>query len=320
LWATVFFIGLFIHLGWAAAAPDSLTVLGWWPVLVLAALMAAAELFLIDLIPGFKYVWHYLNALIVILGGPFFVALAASRANLPEGVVVIALLLSGGLIAFSRITKIGTRHLAGAVPSANAVIGTIETVVTIPIVWLSLNHPYVAMVVLAVVLAVLLLVGPQLIRWGWFNLTCLFMRAVSLFKVRRASCPVEGSHLALLNHMQPDLAVRCRAHKLRWSGGRKGYLCLTKEHLAFVYCKWFVCQRCWQATLKNIRAVYFRRTFLSDSIEVHYIDASGEQRLVRFATTRYLSPLAEQLGRRLNARGLPGKATTASPVSQPSPA
>jgi len=206
LWATVFFIGLFIHLGWAAAAPESLTLLAWWPVWVFAALMAAAEI-AIDLVPGFKHVWHWVSGVIATLWGPVLTAIAASRANLPGGVEVVAILLSGGLIAFSRLNKLGTRHLASTVTGANLGTGLIESMVSLPVVWLSLNHPYVAVVILAVFLAVLLLVGPRLIRWGWFTLKCLLMRAVSLFKVRRVSCHVDGSHLALLN---PDIS---RSHR-----------------------------------------------------------------------------------------------------------
>ena len=307
LGASVFFIGLFIHLGWAPAAPPSLTVLGWWPVWCLAAAMGIVELTADLLIPVLRHVLHWSNGLIAIILVPAAVAGLAINADLPGDVVVIGVLLSGSLTAFSRLSKLGSRHLASAGPGANLGLGFAETLLAAPGAWLSLNHPYIAMVVMALTVGILLFVGPRLVRWGWFAVTCMCMWPISLSKVRRHTFLIHKYHMAKLDHVQPDMAVKCRAQKLRWSGGRKGYLCLTKDLLAFVYCRWFVWHRCWKAPLRSIRAVYFHRALIRDSVEVYYRDGSGNERLVRFAFTRYVSPLAEELGGRLNARGLPAK-------------
>jgi hypothetical protein len=316
LWATVFFIGLFIHLGWADAAPPSLTVLGWWPVWGVAAVMGIAEL-TADLFAGVRHAWHSINGLFAIIMVPAAVATLAIHADLPGGVVVIGVLLSGSLTAFSRLSKLGSRHLASAAPGANLGLAVAETSLAAPAALLSLNHPYIAMVIMALIAVLLLLVGPKLVRWGWFAVTCICMWTVSLFKVRRHPFLIRGHHMAKLGHFQPDMTVKCRAQKLRWSGGRKGYLCLTREVLAFVYCRWFVSYRCWKVPLKSIRGVYFHRALLRDSIAVYYMDESGNERLVRFAFTRYVSPLAEELGDRLNAYDLPKSAATPALVHLP---
>lgn len=316
LWATVFFMGLFIHLGWAHAAPPSLTVLGRWPVWGVAAVMGIAEL-TADFVPCVRHAWHWSNGLLAIIMVPAVVAALAIHADLPGDVVVVGVLLSGSLTAFSRLSKVGSRHLASAAPGTNVGLGVAETSLAAPAAWLSLNHPYIAMVVMAVIAGFLLFVGPKLLRWGWFAVTCTCMWTVSLLKVRRHPFLIRGCHTAKLGHVQPDMAVKCRAQKLRWSGGRKGYLCLTKELLAFVYRRWFVSYSCWKVPLRSIRAVYFHRALLRDTIAVYYTDESANERLVRFAFTRYVSPLAEELGNRLNARDLPKSAAAPALVHLP---
>jgi hypothetical protein len=309
LYATVLVVGLAVRFGWMQNAPESLDVLGSLPVLITAGVMYAIE-FIVDKFHFLDNAWDLIHTFI----RPPAAILIAVILVYGEGdptVTVTAALLAGTVCFVSHAAKAGTRAVVNLVSPhenlTNIGLSVAGDAIAIGIAALAMRHPYAASAVAIAILAFIVFVLPGLLRFGWFAFKAVTGRVFAFGRRRTEPDLPPAGHLVLIDCRALEFSAWAKAQKIPWCAGRSGYVCLAGARLAFTYRKWLFLHRSWQVARNRIQAVYFRRSWLSDKVEVHYRDATEAPRVVRFHFTRYRSPLAEELGRRLDARGLPGR-------------
>jgi len=318
LYATVLVVGLSIRYGWVADPPAALAPFASLPVIIIAGVLYVFQFFA-DKIQFLDNAWDLVHTLI----RPLAAIVIAVMMTYGEGdptVTIIAALMAGTVSFVAHSGKAGSRMVLNVISPhenlSNTALSVGEDAAVVGLTALAVTHPHLAAAASVAVLALIVLVLPRLIRWGWFNFAAVVARIVAAFRVRREADLLPTSQLSLLDRQSPAFALRAKAQRIRWAAGRSGYLCLLENRLAFTYTKWFLLARCWQVSLDRVHAVYFGRRWIFDEIEVHYLDAKDKPRKARFVTTRYRSPVAEEMGRRLKARGLPAvPAGAAQPVA-----
>jgi hypothetical protein len=153
LYAVVFFTGLAGWLGWVPL-PAGLQVLQNPLVLGASGLMLAIEFFA-DKVPGLDTLWDAVHTFIRIPAG---MALAAAVFGGDSGLwTTIAALLGGTLAATSHAAKATTRAAVNTSPEPFSNIGmSLLGDAAVPaMLWLSLHHPVVFFIALAVALVLM---------------------------------------------------------------------------------------------------------------------------------------------------------------------
>jgi|WetSurMetagenome_2_1015567.scaffolds.fasta_scaffold71211_2 hypothetical protein len=310
LYATVLVVGLCVRFGWVSEPPQALSVLASWPVIIVAGVMYVIEFFA-DKIQFIDNLWDLVHTLIRPVGAILIAVIATYGEGSPE-VTVIAALLAGTVSFIAHTGKAGTRVMVNLVSPhenlSNTGLSVAEDVAAAGLAALAMTHPYVAAVVSLAILAFIVFALPRLMRWGLYSLGAAMGRVVAAFRVKTAPDLPPAEQLAMLGHPADLFAVRTKACRVRKAAGRSGYLAVLGNRVVFTYRKWFVTHRLWEVALADVQAAYFRRRWNTDCLELHFTDARKKPRTVRFLISRYRSPLAEELGRRMKARGLPGTA------------
>jgi hypothetical protein len=162
----VLVLGLADRVGGVEEIPD---VLGRWDVLAVAAALYAVE-FVADKIPYVDSTWDAVSTVIrPTVGAVIGVLVAGDADSLSQAVGGVV----GGTTALaSHAVKAGTRLAVNTSPepASNIAVSTLEDVVVLALVWVAVEHPYLA----AGVAAVLLVLGlgvlwavSRLVRRGW---------------------------------------------------------------------------------------------------------------------------------------------------------
>jgi hypothetical protein len=308
LYATVLVVGLAVRYGWVQNAPQSLDVLGSLPVLIVAGVMYLIE-FVVDKFQFLDNAWDLIHTFIRPLGAITIAVILAYGEGDPA-VTVIAALMAGSVSFVSHTAKAGTRAVVNlASPHenlSNTGLSVTEDVVAGGLAALALGHPYLAAGVAVVILVFIVFFLPKLLWWGWFVFRSVLSRILAFWRQRKDHDLPPPELMVLVGHRPSTFSAWAKAQKIPWCAGRGGYVCIVDDHLFFVYRKWLFLHRSWQVARDRIQAQYFNRSWLTDRVEVHYLDARNKARVARFLFTRYRSPLAEELGRRLRAHGVPG--------------
>jgi Domain of unknown function (DUF4126) len=179
LYATVFAVGLSIHLGWWQL-PEKLahmSVLANQWVMVVAGIGAVCEFFA-DKIAWLDSAWDSVHTFIRPVGG----ALVAWSMISPQdpSMQVVFFLLGGGLAGLSHATKSGTRLMVNQSPEpfSNIVLSFIEEAAVAAGLWATMQYPVVVLSVSVVLTVVFAWVVHKLWkflrkRWatirGWFS-------------------------------------------------------------------------------------------------------------------------------------------------------
>lgn len=168
LYAVVLGTGLAMRFGFIDLPQhlDALDALASWWVIGAAAVGFVAEFF-VDKLAWFDSLWDGLHTLIRPVGGAL-VSLAVIDAGDP-GWQAAAALVGGGAALLSHSAKASARAAVNASPEpfSNIVVSSVEDVVTLGGLWLSLAHPLAAAIVAGVLLlliAVLLFASWRLLR------------------------------------------------------------------------------------------------------------------------------------------------------------
>lgn len=168
LYAVVLGTGLAMRFGFIDLPQhlDALNALASWWVIGAAAVGFVAEFF-VDKLAWFDSLWDGLHTLIRPVGGAL-VSLAVIDAGDP-GWQAAAALVGGGAALLSHSAKASARAAVNASPEpfSNIVVSSVEDVVTLGGLWLSLAHPLAAAIVAGVLLlliAVLLFASWRLLR------------------------------------------------------------------------------------------------------------------------------------------------------------
>jgi hypothetical protein len=162
LYATVAVLGLLQHYG-LARLPGSLQALDNWWVIGVALGLYAVE-FVADKIPYVDTVWDAVHTFIRVPAGAALAAAATSDVS--PVVQIIALLVGGGLALSTHGTKATVRAAANVSPEpvTNWVLSFVEDAVAVGAVVLSVLHPVVILLVVAVFLVVFAWVVPKVLR------------------------------------------------------------------------------------------------------------------------------------------------------------
>jgi len=140
---------------------ESLT--SWWVIGVAAGLYLIE--FLADKIPVIDSAWDVVHTFIRVPAGAALAA--AAFGDFDKSVQVIAFLLGGGLALTSHGTKAATRAVINASPEpvSNIVVSTLEDVLAVASVVLSIFFPVALFLIVAVGLIIAAVVLPKIIRF-----------------------------------------------------------------------------------------------------------------------------------------------------------
>ena len=162
LYATVAVLGLLQHYG-LARLPGGLDVMGSWIIIGIALFLYVVE-FVADKIPYVDTVWDAVHTFIRVPAGA--VIAYAATADLNPTVQIVALLLGGGLALSTHGTKATVRAAANTSPEplTNWTLSIVEDVFAVGAVVLTVLHPIVIIVVIAIFLLILAWILPKVIR------------------------------------------------------------------------------------------------------------------------------------------------------------
>lgn len=306
LYLTVLVIGLSIRFGWVSGYPPGLQVLASLPVLAAAGVMYVIE-FVADKVPFVDTLWDLVHTIIRPVGAillatsslsvldPELVGAAAALAGVDPGVQLFGALVACVVALVSHGSKAGTRTAVnvsgGGLTFAGVALSLAEDLAVALIAFLALRFPLAANIVAGVLLAVMVVVVPQLLRWAWFTLRAVVARLRGVLRPIRRSEPLPPEYAALLAG-PPTLVAHCQAQGDGPIRGRYGYLAVAGDRLAFTYRRRFR-ERLWSLPLAEVRHASLRRGLLLLVLEVTFSGAAG-MGAVRFAFTADRAPLAEQ--------------------------
>ena len=178
LYLVVLLTGLAGYMGWVNL-PQGLHLLQNPVVLGASGFMVFIEFFA-DKIPGLDSLWDVVHSVIRIPAGA---ALAASVFSADSGAMGLAAALMGGTLAATSFAAKATSRAAintSPEPFSNVGASLLEDGLVPLGLWLSIAHPFVFVVLLALVLAL----SVWLIRICWRFLRLLFSRVASIFSGR----------------------------------------------------------------------------------------------------------------------------------------
>ena len=307
LYLTVLVVGLSIRFGWVSSYPPGLQVLASLPLLVAAGVMYVIE-FVADKVPLVDTAWDLLHTIIRPAGAillattslssldPELVGAAAALVGVNPGVQLSGALVACVVALISHGSKAGSRTAlnvsGGGLTFSGVVISLAEDLVVALIAFLALRFPLAANIIAATILAAMVALVPQLLRWALFTLRAIVARIRGMIIPIRRSEPLPPKHAALLAGLPPTLVAHCQAQGGGPIRGRYGYLALTDDKLAFTYRRLFR-ERIWLLPLADLRHASLRRGLLLLVLEVTYSGAAG-MGSVRFAFTADRAPLAQQ--------------------------
>jgi hypothetical protein len=169
LYATVALLGITARAGWIGSLPGSLAGLTNPLVIGVAAVLATIE-FLATLVPGLASLWESVHTFI---RPPAAAVLAVAVAwHADPALIVVAALLGGGLGLATHATKLGLRVAVDTSPEpvTNAAVNTAELGVVASLSYLIWHHPFFALTLALLLLALTAL----LVRIVWRALRSIF--------------------------------------------------------------------------------------------------------------------------------------------------
>lgn len=151
LYATVLLLGLLQRFG-IITLPQGLQSLSHLWVLVTAGVLVLIEFFM-DKIPYVDTTWDVIHTFIRVPAGA--VLAAATFANVPSHIQAVAALLGGAVALTSHGAKASTRMAINATPEpvTNWIASLTGDALVVTMVWLSTQHPFIAMGALVCILA-----------------------------------------------------------------------------------------------------------------------------------------------------------------------
>ncbi len=297
LYATVLVIGLAIrfqvfHLN---ETLSHLSFLADTRVMAVAAFAGLVE-FLADKIPWVDSTWDTLHTFIRPIGAALLGAAAFGHAD-PALQMVVAL-LAGGIGFTSSSSKAATRLAVNHSPEpfSNIAMSLAGDAAVPAGIWLSTQHPYVTLGLLAVFVSFFLWLAPKIWRtirleWealrgllaSWFgsssplpephpmasDLNDNLRRVIGFLRERDVAIPED--HATLVERklgFRPTIGWRAAAAKgVGGLGGSVGYLCLGPDRLVFVTRRWMRL-RLHTVDLSTIRKAQIDRRLLLDELSL----------------------------------------------------
>ncbi len=307
LYLTVLVVGLSIRFDLIADIPPGLAILGSGPILLVAGVLYIVE-FIADKVPFIDTLWDLIHTIIrpagailiatsaLEVGDPEVVGVAAKLVGVNPRVELPAAVIACGVALLSHSGKAGTRTAVNASGGGVTLVGIglslLEDLFVAVMAFLALRYPLAANIVAGVVIAGLMLVVPQLLRWSWFSLRSITAWFKSHLSPIRTAEPLPPGAAALLQSRPVRLSMRCQAQGHGAIRGRSGYLILSDGTLIFIYRRWFRWRE-WQLPLAQIQQVTLRRRILLRVLDLAF-SAGMASAAVHFVATADRTPLIEQ--------------------------
>jgi len=304
LYATVFIVGILIKFNLVSSFPKGLEALGSWPVIIVAGMMYLVE-FVADKIPAVDSFWDVIHTFV----RPVAAAVLAFGVaeNLSSSMQVLATLLGGGVAFASHSTKMGARVAINTSPEnlSNSVASVTEDGVSFGIAYLAIAHPYIALVIVLILLFCIFYFGPRLIRFAFFNIRAIFLKIkntflrIGRFKKEKNDELIEDKILSKYDIIsKPEISSKCFSRKVKKAGNyRKGFLVvLEKKQLVFLYKKLFISKKL-EFNFKEIINSKIIKKFLYDILELKMVDGS----LNYFLFTKDNSVICEKINNLINS-------------------
>src|ERR1700722_9789587 len=171
LYATVAVLGLLARFG-HLPLPPGLLLLGGWPVIAASTALFVIEFFA-DKIPAFDLLWNALHTFIRV---PIAALLAYGATATLSPWEQVAATLAGGAIALAAHggkTAVRAAVTPSPEPFSNMTLSLGEDGLAIFLTWFATQHPYGAVVIVLLLLAVIVI----LTRWVVRSLRALFRGA-----------------------------------------------------------------------------------------------------------------------------------------------
>ncbi len=176
LYAAILVLGILGNSG-DMTLPANLQILTHPVVLIAAGFMYVVE-FIADKIPGVDTGWDAVSTFIRIPAGAILAAKGVG--DLHPAMSLAAAILGGGLAGLSHSTKAGSRVLINTSPEpfTNWAASVFEDVLVVGGMWTALHHPYIFLVLLALMVFFMIWFLPKLWRGiklvfskikGWFG-------------------------------------------------------------------------------------------------------------------------------------------------------
>ena len=171
LYATVAVLGLLARFG-HLPLPPGLQLLDSWVVIAASVALFVIEFFA-DKIPAFDLVWNALHTFVRVPAAGLL-AFQATKQLSPE-MQLLATLLGAAVALAAHGGKTAVRAAATPSPEplSNITLSVVEDVLAIGLTWLATRHPYVAGLLAAIMVAVVVV----LTRWVIRALRALFRGA-----------------------------------------------------------------------------------------------------------------------------------------------
>ncbi len=165
LYSTILATGLGIRFGFleVPARLSQLSIVAETPVLIVAGVLYVVE-FVADKIPWVDTAWDTIHTFVRPLGAAIVAATAVGPVD--PGVKLSAFLLSGAIAFSGHSAKAGTRLAANQSPEplSNIGLSLAEDGLVVGSVWLALQHPIVALVIVVIVVGLILWLLPKVFR------------------------------------------------------------------------------------------------------------------------------------------------------------
>jgi hypothetical protein len=257
LYATVFALGLAIRMGWfhLSSTFSHLDVLAQTPVLALSGTACAIEFFA-DKVPWLDSIWDAIHTFIRPIGAAILGATALGSFD-PTTKTMLAL-LCGGVAFTGHTTKAAARLIANHSPEpfTNPALSFAEDLFIPAGLWVSFQHPAIAVAVVCAFLIAFLWLSPKLFRLLHVSYTALrslvhrwtggSSEPVEIFLPERVGGTVRRALEALpFQPLPPAYArkldgvstsgVHCVATRsVRGLKNSSGYLCPEPAELVFI--------------------------------------------------------------------------------------
>jgi hypothetical protein len=310
LYATVFALGLAIRLGWfhPGAGAAGLLVLAHPAVLIASGLACLVEFFA-DKVPWVDSLWDSFHTFIRPIGAVLLAS--AALGNFDPAVRATLMILCGSVALASTGSKASTRLAVNHSPEpfSNIGLSLIEDAI-IPVgMWISLQHPEVAMALVSIFLGFFLWFAPKIfrsIRLRWIamriwlagsqtgaqagaapgrSLSELNASAIqaggheALRVVAAHAGPIPPSYarraLRTLGLAEPPAGIRAAATRtIKGLGNSAGYLAVGPDGLAFVTKRWFR-KRVYPIKFADVNSAEWKRGLLMHRLIVR--TAAGDK-------------------------------------------
>jgi hypothetical protein len=134
------------------------------PLVITVALLLFLAEFVADKIPWFDSVWDAIHTVIRPIGGAAIAVAALGDSS--STMAGLAALVGGGVALTTHLTKAGTRAVANTSPEplSNWTLSLIEDAFVIGLTYVAVQHPYLALTVALLLLAVIGTFAAVLVR------------------------------------------------------------------------------------------------------------------------------------------------------------